>query len=215
MIADTSLEAFTSQTIEARLAQHWRVLTYVLKHPGASRQQVADRTGIFLQSVCGRVKDLIHEMAVVADGRSRYRGRAGNQDGEGLFATARGLELLNAARARKGFAAFEGVDRRFLFEGQASHIGSAPQSHQDGEQRGEHLPGRQNGSPSNQDVQQTEARRAREAGAGAEPLRGPDATSTGVAAPHSPTPPGEGPPALFDVGRATVSRLPRPRRRRA
>lgn len=45
-----------------------RVLKYVLDHPGSTRDDIADATGIRLASVCGAAKPLVDEQLLVERG---------------------------------------------------------------------------------------------------------------------------------------------------
>jgi predicted transcriptional regulator len=43
------------------ITQAGRVLAYIRRHPGCSRNDIAEGTGIRLASVCGRVKEMLED----------------------------------------------------------------------------------------------------------------------------------------------------------
>ena len=116
-VADTSLEALASSQ-RTFVTQRYRVLDFIAHHGGCSRQVIAEGLCLPLQSVCGRVGELMAResggVEVAVCGRHRRAGPNGVRP-EALWLTANGLANLNLWRRRNGLQSVD-VDHRHLLD---------------------------------------------------------------------------------------------------
>ena len=57
---DTSMEVYTAKVEDGSFgAEALEILKYIHDHPGVTRLMISDRTGKAINSVCGRVNELL------------------------------------------------------------------------------------------------------------------------------------------------------------
>jgi len=71
MVRDTSLTAY-QQTYSRGTAQHlrYKIYDFIVQNPTITRQQISDRMGIAIQSVCPRCLELIEANLITENGKN-------------------------------------------------------------------------------------------------------------------------------------------------
>jgi DNA-binding MarR family transcriptional regulator len=72
-VADTSVAAF-NETAMAHVTEKHRIIDFIAKHPGASREEIAEGTGMKLQSCTGNVTALVRNGHISEEGGKLNKG---------------------------------------------------------------------------------------------------------------------------------------------